>query len=81
MRDPRTGKGTRDVALYREVVERMRASGVDVVINTTAGMGGDLFLDPEEPPGCGGHGPGRRLERLAHVEELLPEICTLDCGA
>ncbi len=49
VRDPETGVGSRDVALYREVVERIRASDVDVIINTTAGMGGDLVLDPHEP--------------------------------
>ena len=49
VRDPETGKGSRDVALYREVVERIRASDVDVIINTTAGMGGDLVLDPHDP--------------------------------
>ena len=49
VRDPETGVGSRDVALYREVVERVRASDVDVIINTTAGMGGDLVLDPHDP--------------------------------
>ncbi|MGB3312899.1 MAG: 3-keto-5-aminohexanoate cleavage protein, partial [Albidovulum sp.] len=41
VRDPDTGKGSRDPALFREVVDRVRASGTDVVINLTAGMGGD----------------------------------------
>ena len=49
VRDPETGKGSREVGLYREVVERIRASEVDVIINTTAGMGGDLVLDPQDP--------------------------------
>ncbi|MDF1733327.1 MAG: 3-keto-5-aminohexanoate cleavage protein [Minwuia sp.] len=83
VRDPETGKGSRDTALYREVVERVRASDVDVVINLTAGMGGDMVFGPGErplpldPAGTDMVGP---LERLKHVEELLPEICTLDCG-
>ncbi|WP_281018906.1 MULTISPECIES: 3-keto-5-aminohexanoate cleavage protein [unclassified Minwuia] len=83
VRDPETGKGSRDTALYREVVERVRASDVDVVINLTAGMGGDMVFGPGErplpldPAGTDMVGP---LERLRHVEELLPEICTLDCG-
>ncbi len=82
VRDPRTGAGTREVALYREVVERLRASDVDVVINTTAGMGGDLYLDPEDPSGFAeGTDLVSGLDRLAHVEELLPDICTLDCGS
>jgi uncharacterized protein (DUF849 family) len=84
VRDPKTGRGSRDPALYREVVDRIRSSGTDVVINLTAGMGGDLVLgdverplplDPEWTDMVGA------TERLVHVEELLPEICTLDCGS
>jgi len=64
------------------VVNRVRDSGVDIVINLTAGMGGDLEVGAGEKPLA--FGPGTdlvgALERLAHVEELLPEICTLDCG-
>ena len=44
VRDPETGKPARDVHLYREVVERIRASEVDVVINLTSGMGGDMIF-------------------------------------
>jgi len=81
VRDPKTGKGSRETALYREVVERVRDSGTDVIINLTAGMGGDLEIDDQDPRKAG---PGtdlvNALERLVHVEELLPEICTLDCG-
>jgi uncharacterized protein (DUF849 family) len=82
VRDPRTGRGSRDVELYREVVERIRASDVDVIINTTAGMGGDLVLDPQEPTRfVEGTDLVNGVERLAHVEQLLPDICTLDCGS
>jgi len=83
VRDPDTGKGARDPALFKEVVERVREADVDVVLNLTAGMGGDLTFGsvdrplPPDPEGTDMAGP---LERLAHVEELLPEICTLDCG-
>ncbi len=83
VRDPQTGKAARGVHLYREVVERIRASDIDVVINLTAGMGGDLIFGagesplPLDPAGTDMVGPS---ERLAHVAELLPEICTLDCG-
>jgi uncharacterized protein (DUF849 family) len=83
VRDPGTGKGSRDPALYRAVVERIRASDVDVVLNLTAGMGGDLVLGGDEsplPPDEAGTDMVGAAERLAHVEELLPEICTLDCG-
>jgi uncharacterized protein (DUF849 family) len=82
VRDPESGKGSRDVALYREAVERIRASDVDVIVNTTAGMGGDLVLDPQSPTTfVDGTDLVNGVERLAHVEELLPDICTLDCGS
>lgn len=83
VRDPETGKGSRKVELYREVLERVRGSGVDVIVNMTAGMGGDVtFGDGEQPlpldeSSTDMVGP---IERLAHVEALKPEICTLDCG-
>lgn len=84
VRDPQTGIGSRDVALYAEVVERIRASDVDVVINLTAGMGGDLVLGSDEKPlplDDVGTDMAGATERLNHVEALLPEICTLDCGS
>jgi uncharacterized protein (DUF849 family) len=84
VRDPDTGKGARDPRLYREVVERIRASDVDVVLNLTAGMGGDLVLGGDEaplPPSRDGTDLVGATERLEHVAELLPEICTLDCGS
>ena len=81
VRDPQTGRAARDPALYREAVGYIRESGVDVVINLTAGMGGDFVFNPADPARGG---PGTDMadaaERVAHVEELLPEICTLDCG-
>ena len=83
VRNPETGKGARDPALYAEVVQYIRESGIDIVLNTTAGMGGDLTLGSTEhplPPQEDGTDMAGAKERLAHVEELLPEICTLDCG-
>jgi uncharacterized protein (DUF849 family) len=83
-RDPRRGRGSRDPQLYRQVVELIRSSGVDVVLNLTAGMGGDLVLggtDHPLPPDPDGTDLVGAAERLVHVEELLPEICTLDCGS
>jgi len=83
VRDPDSGKASRRVELYRETVERIRSADVDIVINLTAGMGGDVVFGagetplPLDPRGTDMVGP---TERLAHVEELLPEICTLDCG-
>jgi len=82
VRDPETGQGSRDVALYREVVARVRDSGVDVVLNLTAGMGGDLVIDQEDPlKPVDGTDLVNAMDRLPHVEELLPDICTLDCGS
>ena len=83
VRDPKTGLGSRDPALYRETVEIIRASGVDVIINLTAGMGGDMTFGSVEsplPPATVGTDMVGATERLVHVAELLPEICTLDCG-
>jgi uncharacterized protein (DUF849 family) len=84
VRDPATGRGSRDPALYREAVQRIRSSGVDVVLNLTAGMGGDLVLGGDESPlplDATGTDMVGAAERLVHVEELLPDICTLDCGS
>jgi uncharacterized protein (DUF849 family) len=84
VRDPKTGKSSRAVSLYREVVERIRAKNRDVVINLTAGMGSDLEVGDGEHPlpivkeKSDLVGP---VERLLHVAELRPEICTLDCGS
>jgi uncharacterized protein (DUF849 family) len=83
VRDPATGGPSRDPGLYAQVVERIRAADVDVVINLTAGMGGDLVLGGVEaplPPNPTGTDMAGATERLAHVAELRPEICTLDCG-
>lgn len=83
VRDAETKRGTRDPALYREVVRRIRESDVDVVLNLTAGMGSTIVLGGGESPlpaqaESSLVGP---LERLVHVEELRPEICSLDCGS
>jgi uncharacterized protein (DUF849 family) len=83
VRDPDTGQGARDVSLYRRAVGMIRDADVDVVINLTAGMGGDLlFGGPDSPLPLNEAGTDMvgAMERLAHVEELQPEICTLDCG-
>ena len=83
VRDPETGKPARDPALYREVVDRVRGSGQDVVINLTAGMGGDLVFGSAEQPlplNMQKTDMAGAEARLDHVRELLPEICTLDCG-
>ncbi|MBT3373131.1 MAG: 3-keto-5-aminohexanoate cleavage protein [Rhodospirillaceae bacterium] len=83
VRDPETGEGSRDPALYRELVERMRDSDTDVVLNLTTGMGGDVYFGPPEAPMQLGNATDMASAetRLEHVTELKPEICTLDCGS
>ncbi|MGR3724234.1 3-keto-5-aminohexanoate cleavage protein [Abyssibius alkaniclasticus] len=82
VRDPETGKPSRDPAMFREVTERIRDSDTDVVLNLTAGMGGDIvFGDVEQPlPTVAGTDMAGATERVAHVLDCRPEICTLDCG-
>ena len=82
VRDPETGAPSRDLALYREVTDRIRAADIDMVLNLTAGMGGDLVLGGDETPLPAGAGTDMAgaTERLAHVMDCRPEICTLDCG-
>lgn len=79
VRNPETGEGSRDPALFKEVVDRVRASGVDIVINLSCGMGAFFMPDPEDE--------GRALpesdvasveQRMIHLEENLPEIASLD---
>ncbi len=81
VRDPETGQGSRDPALFREAVDMIRDSGVDMIINLTAGMGGDWVPSEEDPslPGPGSDMIGPE-ERLAHVVDCKPDICSLDCG-
>ena len=83
VRDPETGAPSRRLDLYREVTDRIRDSETDVVLNFTAGMGGDMvFGDAENPLPLNETGTDMAgaTERVAHVAECLPEICTLDCG-
>ncbi len=77
------GSASRDLGKYAEVVERVRESDTDVVLNLTAGMGGDLVLGGTEnplPPNPDGTDMAGATERVEHVRQLKPEICTLDCG-
>jgi len=83
VRDPETGAPSRDPKLYRELTERIRDSSVDVVLNLTAGMGGDMVFGSTESPlplNANGTDMVGATERMEHVAECLPEICTLDCG-
>jgi uncharacterized protein (DUF849 family) len=82
VRDPETGAPARDPALYRELTERIRDSATDVVLNLTAGMGGDLLFDGTESMNRMSQKSDMAgaTERVAHVLDCRPEICTLDCG-
>jgi len=83
VRDPETGVPSRNLSYYREVTDRVRAADVDVILNLTAGMGGDMVFGPVENPMAlsqDGTDMIGATDRVAHVAECLPEICTLDCG-
>lgn len=82
VRDPETGRPARDGALYRELTERIRDSGTDVVLNLTAGMGGDLLFDGTEAMNRMSQRSDMvgAAERVAHILDCRPELCTLDCG-
>ena len=82
VRDPETGAPSRKLAYYREVTERIRTADVDIVLNLTAGMGGDIvFGNAAQPlPLAAGTDMVGATERVAHIADCLPEICTLDCG-
>ncbi|MDJ1015557.1 MAG: 3-keto-5-aminohexanoate cleavage protein [Paracoccaceae bacterium] len=83
VRDPETGVPSRELKYYREVTDRVRDADIDVVLNLTAGMGGDMVFGPTEAPlpySQSGTDMIGAEERVAHVAECRPEICTLDCG-
>ena len=82
VRDPETGAASRDPKLYREVTERIRDADTDVVLNLTAGMGGDLVFGPPSAPLPlqAGTDMASAEERMEPIADCLPEICTLDCG-
>jgi uncharacterized protein (DUF849 family) len=82
VRDPETGVPSRDPKLYREVTDRIRDADVDMILNLTAGMGGDMVFGPPSAPLPLSDATDMvsAEERLVHIEECRPEICTLDCG-
>lgn len=79
VRDPHTGAGSRDPALFKEVVDRVRSSGTDIVLNLTCGLGAFLLPDPEdEARALPGSDVIPVAERVRHLELCLPEIASLD---
>jgi uncharacterized protein (DUF849 family) len=81
VRDPRTGRPSTAFAYYEEVVQRIRASRCDVLINLTTGPG-TLMTVPTDAPFRVAPIPDAELmtpqERIAHVVKLEPDICSLD---
>mgnify|MGYP005748691727 FL=1 len=83
VRDPDTGIPSRKIEYYKEVTNRIREAEVDVILNLTAGMGGDMVfgsVDSPLPYSENGTDMAGADERVQHLVECLPEICTLDCG-
>lgn len=83
VRDPETGAPSRDPKMFREVTDRIREADTDVVLNLTAGMGGDITFGSVEAPlpvNASGTDMAGATERVVHIAECRPEICTLDCG-
>ncbi len=79
VRDPKTGAGSRDPALFKEVVDRIRSAKLDVVINLTCGLGAFFLPDPEqESRGLPESDVIPVAERVLHIEQCLPEIASLD---
>ena len=83
VRDPKTGVPSRDPRLYRELTDRIRDSKTDVILNLTAGMGGDMFFGPPSAPLPlkNETDMGSAESRMEPIADCLPEICTLDCGS
>lgn len=79
VRHPGTGEPSMELAYYREVMERIGASGTDVIVNLTTGPGGRYVPSDEDPAVAG---PGTSIKRpeirVEHIEALKPEIATLD---
>ena len=79
VRDPNTGRSSMELDLYREVVERIRDSGSDVVINLTTGTGAQFQPGKEDPKVAG---PGTEYVtpevRARHIAALKPDMCSLD---
>jgi 3-dehydrocarnitine:acetyl-CoA trimethylamine transferase len=78
-RDPATGRGSMEIAYFREIVQRIRDSGSEVVLNLSTGEGGRFVPSDDDPKlAAAGSTLTRPERRVRHVEELKPEICTLD---
>ena len=79
VRDPATGKPSMKLEYYREVVQRLRSSGTDMLINLTTGPGGRFVPSDDDPSKAG---PGSALTtpeiRTEHIVELKPDLCSLD---
>jgi uncharacterized protein (DUF849 family) len=82
VRDPQTTRPSMEFDHYREVVERIRDSGIDVVVNLTTGPGARFVPGIDDPFKVGAATIMRSVEqRVQHVVKLKPEICSLDMGS
>ena len=89
VREPETGAFSMETKYYREVVRRIRESGVDVLVNLTCGMGGYIYVGDNglaDTPAPGSDFCSQE-DRMRHVIDLCnegkyrPDIATLDCGS
>ena len=79
VRDPVTGRPSMEVELYRDVVDRIRSRDTELIINLTTGPGGRFVPSADNPRVAA---PGSTLlpplERLKHIQQIKPDICSLD---
>jgi uncharacterized protein (DUF849 family) len=79
VREPDTGRPSMKIEYYREVMNRIRTSGMDLIVNLTTGPGGRYIPSDDDPARAA---PGTLFKapeiRVQHILELRPEICTLD---
>lgn len=79
VRNPLTGMPSMEVDLYRQVVERIRRSNHELIINLTTGPGG-RYVPSEDDPKI--YAPGTTLlppeKRVEHIALIRPDICSLD---
>jgi len=82
VRDPKTGKASGSVELFQDVCDRIRAAKSDLILELSCGRGGTYSYDAANPGHAGeGSNMMRARDRVAHVESIRPELCSLDVGS
>jgi len=79
VRDPKTGGPSMEVALYEEVVERIRAR-CNMILNLSSGPGGRLVIGQDGKPDMESSLMASPERRVEHILKLKPEMCSLDVG-